>query len=262
MSKTSFHKPELKGVIFDLHGVLEFGGKIYPGAAELLNSLRQKRVPFRILSNSTLESRKSCAAKLSGRGITVHEDEVVTASFATAQYLKTLHPTSCCIMLKREGLDEFQDFQQDSENPEYIVVGDFREDFNFQNLNKALRLLYKGAKLIVMIPEIIDNSGGELELTVGAYGKMLEEAANVKATYVGKPNRYVFEIALNTMGNIERNKILMVGDRISTDILGAKDAGLKTALVKTGEFRESDLEYPVMPDYIFDSVREVGELFL
>jgi HAD superfamily hydrolase (TIGR01450 family) len=164
-------------------------------------------------------------------------------------------------MLKQEGLDEFRDFYNDSENPEYIVVGDFREDFNFQNLNKALRLLSKGAKLIVMIPEIIDNSMGELELTVGAYGKMLEEAANIKATYIGKPNRYIFDTAVDTMGITERDKVLMVGDRISTDILGARNAGLKSALVKAGEFREGDLASPITPDYIFDSIRQVGELF-
>lgn len=262
MSKTCLNKPELKGIIFDLHGVLMFHGEIYPGAVELLNSLRQKGVIFRILSNSTLESRKSCAAKLRKKGISVYEDAVVTASFATAQYLKTMHPTSCWIMLKREGLDQFRDFHHDSENPEYIVLGDFREDFNFQNLNKALRLLSRGAKLIVMIPETIDNSMGELELTVGAYGKMLEEAANIKATYIGKPNRYVFEIALNTMEIRERNRVLMVGDRISTDISGARNVGLKTALVRTGEFRESDLESRTTPDYVFDSVREVGEFLL
>jgi HAD superfamily hydrolase (TIGR01458 family) len=261
MSKTRFNKPEFKGVIFDLHGVLMFQGKVYPGAVELLNSLREKGVPFRILSNSTLESRKSCADKLKKKGITAYEDEVVTASFAAAQYLKTLHPRSCWIMLKQEGLDEFRDFHHDSENPEYIVLGDFREDFNFQNLNKALRLLSRGAKFIVMIPEIVDNSMGELELNVGAYGKMLEEAANIKATYIGKPNRYVFEIALHTMEIAEKNKILMVGDRVSTDILGARNVGLKTALVKTGEFRESHLESLITPDYIFDSVREIGELF-
>jgi len=261
MSKTCFNKPELKGVIFDLHGVLMFQGRVYPGAVELVNTLRQKGVLVRVLSNSTLESRRSCAAKLREKGVTIYEDEVVTASFATAQYLKTLHPRSCWIMLKQEGLDEFRDFHHDPENPEYIVVGDFREDFNFQNLNKALRLLSKGARLIVMIPEIIDNSMGELELTVGAYGKMLEEAANIKATYIGKPNRYIFDTAVDTMGITERDKVLMVGDRISTDILGARNAGLKSALVKAGEFREGDLASPITPDYIFDSIRQVGELF-
>lgn len=261
MLKRHYNRPELKGVIFDLHGVLMFQGKVYPEAIELLNSLHQKKIPFRILSNSTLESRKSCAEKLRKKGIPVLENEVVTASFATARYLKTLRPRSCWIMLKQDGLDEFRDFSHDSENPEYVVLGDFREDFNFQNLNRALRLLSQGAKFIVMIPELIDNSTGQLELTVGAYGKMLEEAAKVKATYIGKPNRYIFEIALSTMNMRDRKKILMVGDRVSTDILGARNAGLKTALVKTGEFREKDLESSITPDYIFNSVGEVEKLF-
>jgi HAD superfamily hydrolase (TIGR01458 family) len=255
-------KDEIAGVIFDLDGVLEFQGKVYPGAIELLDSLRRRGVPIRVLSNSTLKSRRACTEKLSEKGFTVYQHEVITASFATARYLETLNPRSCWVMLKREGLEEFRNFRHDADNPEYIVLGDCREDFNYQNLNKALRLLLKGTKLIVMITETVDNSLGELELTVGAYGKMLEDAAGIKAIYIGKPNRYIFDIALNTMGNIERRKILMVGDRLETDILGAKKAGLKAALVKTGEFRESDLESPVIvPDYIFDSVREVARLF-
>jgi len=255
-------KDEIEGVIFDLDGVLEFQGKAYPGAIELLNLLRSRGIPIRVLSNSTLKSRRSCAEKLKSKGFNIQEHEVVTASFATARYLETLNPRSCWVMLKREGLEEFSGFRHDPDDPEYIVLGDFREDFNFQNLNKALRLLCKGAKLIVMITETVDSSLGEMELTVGAYGKMLEDAAGIKATYIGKPNRYIFDITLDTMGNIERSRILMVGDRLATDILGAKNAGLKTALVKTGEFRESDLESPVaLPDYIFDSVGEVAKLF-
>ncbi len=255
-------KDEIAGVIFDLDGVLEFQGKAYPGAIELLNFLRGIGVCIRILSNSTLKSRRSCTEKLNKKGFTVYQHEVITASFATARYLETLKPKSCWVMLKGEGLEEFHNFRHDPDNPEYVVLGDFREDFNFHNLNKALRFLFKGAKLIVMITETADNSMGELELIVGAYGKMLEDAAGIKATYIGKPNRYIFDITLDTMRNIERSKILMVGDRIKTDILGTKKAGLKAALVKTGEFQESDLEsLAIAPDYIFDSVREVVKLF-
>ncbi len=255
-------KDEIAGVIFDLDGVLEFQGKAYPGAIELLDSLRGRGVPIRILSDSTLKSRRSCTENLNKKGFTVYQHEVITASFATARYLETLNPRSCWVMLKGEGLEEFHNLRHDPDNPEYVVLGDFRDDFNFQTLNKALRLLYKGAKLIVMITETVDSSLGEMELTVGAYGKMLEDAAGIRATYIGKPNRYIFDITLETMGNIDRSKVLMVGDKIGADILGAKNVGLKTALVKTGEFRESDLESPiVVPDYIFDSVRDVGKLF-
>lgn len=130
------------------------------------------------------------------KGFNIYEKEVITASFATAQYLKKLKPKSCWVMLKREGLEEFKDFDHDSENPEYIVLGDYRENFNFKNMSKAANLLLGGSKLIFMITEVVDNSMGEVEITVGAYGKMLESAANIEAVYIGKPNRYIFETVL------------------------------------------------------------------
>ena len=253
---------KLEGIIFDLDGVLEYQEQVLPGAVELIDSLRANQIPVRILSNSTLKSRRTCTEKLNRKGFSISEEEVVTASFATAQYLAALNPGPCWVMLDGDGLEEFRNFRQDTENPEYLIIGDFREGFNFQNMNKALYLLQKGVKLIVMITEKVDHSMGQTELTVGAYGQMLEDAAGIKAVYIGKPNHYVFDITLGSMGNIDRDNILMVGDRISTDILGGKGAGLKTALVRTGEFRESDLESPIaVPDYILDSVADIGKLF-
>jgi len=253
-------KEEFRGIIFDIEGVLVFQGEAYPGAVELLDFLREKGITIRILSNSTLQSRKSYAQKLTDRGFTIYESEVITASFATARYLKTLNPTSCWVMLKGEGLEEFNAFNHDGEDPEYIVMGDFREGFNFQNMNKALRLLEKKSKLIVMIPEIVDHGMGGAELTVGAYGKMLEEAAHIEATYIGKPSKYVFDMTFETM-DIEKSKVLMVGDKMTTDVVGAKKAGIRSALVKTGEFKESDLDCDIKPDYVFDSVKDIKELF-
>jgi len=251
---------KFKGVIFDVDGVLEFQGKVYAGAIELVNSLREKGIIIRILTNSTLKSRKQCADQLKEKGFNIYETEVITASYATAQYLKSLQPQSCWIMLKGKGLEEFRAFNQDGQKPEYLVLGDMREDFNFHNMNKALQLLKNGAKFIVMITEAVDSSLGQLELTVGAYGKMLEEAAQVKATYIGKPNKYIFQITLENM-DIDKSKVLMVGDKVATDILGAKKAGLKSALVKTGEFKETDLNCDIKPDYIFDSIKDVARLF-
>jgi HAD superfamily hydrolase (TIGR01458 family) len=253
-------KHNFKGIIFDISGVLEFQGQVYPGAVKLINFLRQKEIVIRILTNSTLKSRKYCAEQLNQMGFHVHEAEVITASYAAAKYLETLRPQSCWVMLKGSGLEEFRNFCHDDKNPEYIVLGDYREGFNFHNMNKALKLLQRGAKFIVMISETVDNSMGEVELTVGAYGKMLEGAADVKATYIGKPNKLIFEMAFKTMA-VERNEVLMVGDRVSSDIRGAKNAGIKSVLVKTGEFKESDLAGDVQPDYIVDSIGDIQKLF-
>ncbi|MDR7419430.1 MAG: HAD-IIA family hydrolase [Armatimonadota bacterium] len=242
------------GVIFDVDGVLEYQGRAYPGAVELLGELRRRGTVIRILTNSTLKSRRSAGAKLRARGFPIENDQVITASFASAQYLRDRQARSCWVMVKGEGIEEFHDLVQDPERPEYLVLGDCRDDFSFQNMNRALKLLVNGAKLVVMIPEVTDSSMGDLELTVGAYGRMLEDAARATAVYIGKPSQYMFEIALDSMGINDRRRVLMVGDKIGTDIIGARRVGVRSALIKTGEYREGDLDGTVQPDYVFDSI--------
>jgi HAD superfamily hydrolase (TIGR01458 family) len=258
--KAASMNTKFKGVIFDINGVLEFRGAVYPGAIDLFEFLRKKGIVIRILTNSTLKSRRDCAAKLNRMGFDVEESEVITASFATAEYLKTLKPRSCWVMLKGKGFEEFKDFHHDDRQPEYIVLGDYREEFNFRNMNKALKLLLEGSKLIVMIPEKVDRGMGEVELTVGAYGRMLEDAAGIKATYIGKPSQGIYDMSLLSM-KLPRSSVMMVGDRVDTDIAGAKAAGIKSVLVKAGEFQMSDLEGEVQPDYIIDSIRDLAKFF-
>jgi HAD superfamily hydrolase (TIGR01458 family) len=250
---------KIRGVLLDLDGVLEFKGEVYPGAIELTDELRRKGICIRILTNSTLKSRKSCADKLMQKGFTIYEEEIITASFATARYLDKLEPRSCWIMLDGQGLDEFSGYEQDIRQPEYVIVGDYRENFNFRNMNKALKLLLAGSKLIVMISEMVDHSMGDVELTVGAYGKMLEAASGAETIYIGKPSRYMFELAIETMG-IPKKQLLMVGDRVESDILGAKSAGIRSVLVKTGEYIEGHRNKIALPDYIVDSIADLRSL--
>jgi NagD protein len=252
--------PKYKGIIFDINGVLEYQGKVYPQAIELIRYLRNKGILLRVLSNSTLRSQKGCANKLNALGFDFQEKEMITASYATANYLKTLSPGACWIMLEGEGLNEFKDIRLSQKDPEYIVVGDYRDGFNFQNLNKALQFLLKGSKLIAMIPEMVDSSFKETELTVGAYARMLELASGQEAVYIGKPSRYAFDMCLQTMP-IPKSQVIMVGDRLHTDILGAKNSGLDSILLKTGEFKASDLKEELQPTYCFDSIAELANLF-
>ena len=86
---------EIRGVIFDVDGVLEFQGSVLPGAIETVAALRARGIVIRFLTNSTLKSRASCAALLVEAGFEAFPDEVITASSATAVYLKTLRPRSC-----------------------------------------------------------------------------------------------------------------------------------------------------------------------
>lgn len=251
----------IRGVIFDIDGVLEYQGDVYPYAVDTIQRLRNRGLTVRFLTNSTLKSRASCTRLLREKGFIVFDHEVFTASYITAAYLRFLHPRSCWIMLDGEGRDEFQDFEQDYENPEYIVIGDNRSCFDFDHLNEALRLLLKGAKLIGMQSELIDTSMEKTELNVGSWVGMLERASGVRAIYTGKPNSFAFELALQSMvlGN---KQVAMIGDRLSSDVMGASRIGLQTVLIKTGEFRPSDLTNNIRPDYIINSIGDIPDVIL
>jgi HAD superfamily hydrolase (TIGR01458 family) len=249
----------LRGILFDLDGVLDFQGEVYPGAIETVETLRHLGFILRFLTNSTLHSRQSRAAMLQAAGFHVSAEEVVTASYATARYLRERNPRSCWIMLEGDGLEEFSAFRQDAENPKYVVVGDNRSRFDFDHLNHALRLLLRGAKLVGMNPDLVDNSTGTPELNVGSWVRLLETASGVRAVYVGKPQSFVFELALADMG-LNKKQVVMVGDRVQSDIKGAQAFGIRSVLVKTGEFRTGDLDVGIQPDFVLDSIADLVEL--
>jgi HAD superfamily hydrolase (TIGR01458 family) len=250
---------DIQGVILDIDGVLEFRGQVYPGAIQTVAALRDRGLALRFLTNSTMKSRKSCAETLRSAGFAVSDDEVITASYAAAAYLAERQPRSCWVLVDGEGVDEFAGLVHDPDDPEYIVLGDNRNRFDFEILSQALRLLLNGSKLIVMQPELVDRSQGLTELNVGAWGRMLEQAAGIEATYLGKPNPYVFELTLSTMG-LARHQVLMVGDQVGTDIKGANDVGIRSILLRTGEFNEKEL-VTAQPDLVFSSIAELGTLF-
>jgi len=243
-------------VIFDVDGVLEYRGRAYPKAGELINFLRAQNISIRIITNSTLKCRKDCADRLIALGINIHHNEVVTASYASAVFLKSKNVKSCYLMLKGKGVNEFVDFDLNSNTPEYVVVGDFRDDFNFKNLNKALRFLKNGAKLLTMIPELIDHTQGDLEVNVGSFGTLLQHASKQEMITVGKPNEFIFKIVLDN-STFQYDQVLMIGDKIDTDIIGANRIGIKSALIKQGEFSIDDLDKGITPTYQFDSLTEL-----
>lgn len=247
------------GVILDIDGVLEFAGQVYPGAVETVAELRRRGLALCFLTNSTLKSRASAAERLRRRGFHLSPDEVITASYATATYLRGQNPRSCLVLLEGEGRREFDGLPQDAEDPEYVVVGHDRGALHFDGLNRALRLVLAGARLVGMQSELLDLSTGTPQLNVGSWAGMLERAAGVRATYVGKPAPYAFELALCTLG-LERHQVLMVGDKVSSDIAGANAAGIRSVLLRTGEFDARELVGPVQPDYILDSIRDLPAL--
>jgi ribonucleotide monophosphatase NagD (HAD superfamily) len=78
---------------------------------------------------------------------------------------------------------------------------------------------------------------------------------------IGKPSAEFFGLVLENLG-VKPEDALMVGDDIEFDILGAQKVGMKACLVKTGNFRESDLEKGIKPDLLLENVNELPKALM
>ncbi len=248
-----------KGIIFDIDGVLEYHGRVCDGAVETVQALRDQGLILRFLTNSTLKSRASCASRLRAHGFAVADEEVFTASYLTAEYLRRKDVRSCWVMVDGEGMSEFQDLPEDREHPEYLVVGDNRSCFDFEHLNRALRVLLQGSKLIGMQGELLDTVTGEPELNVGSWVSMLERASGQQAVYIGKPNALAFRTVLESM-RLPTEQVTVVGDQLSTDIAGAQRLGMRTVMIRGGEFQPSDAEKDIHPDIAIEGVGQLPDV--
>ena len=86
----------------------------------------------------------------------------------------------------------------------------------------------------------------------------LSHATGIEPVVVGKPAPAFFETALNMRGTAPAETYL-IGDDIHSDIGGSQALGINALLVRTGKFRPDDLEGPVRPQAILDSIAALPE---
>jgi len=246
----------IKGLLLDLDGTLYIGDKPIPGAVEAVKKLKEK-YPLRFITNTTTKPRRVIFQKLQKMGFPIEEEEIFSALTATKEFLKE-HNAGAYLVLTDLAKEEFKDLR---DLPvEYVVVGDARENMNYENLNRAFRYLMKGAKLIAAAKNryYLDRDG-ELSLDAGPFVVGLEYATGREAILIGKPNREFFLKAVRSMG-LKPEEVAVVGDDIEADVKGGMDAGLFGILVKTGKFKPSDLERGIKPDLVIDSITELPEV--
>ncbi len=135
----------------------------------------------------------------------------------------------------------------------------FNTKFNWELGNYAANAVaIYGAKLIGTNPDIakpVENN--EIAAGTGSIISFIETASQTKATIMGKPYPEMYKVALDRM-KLNRNEVLMVGDLLITDIKGANDFGMDSALVLTGMHNKNDIErLNIVPTYVIESLMEL-----
>lgn len=251
----------VKGFLLDIDGVLTVSWEPIPGAVEALATLREADIPFLLITNTTVKTRRELVTTLREGGFDVRGDELLTATVGTGAYLRRHHPGARCYLIAKADVSEdLTGIELVEDDAEVVVISGAEEGFTYERLNRAFNMLMSGAKLVAMHRNLYWKTGDGMKLDAGAFVAGLELAADVESTVVGKPSPEFFDAALDLLG-VERVLTAMVGDDIESDVLAAQKSGLVGVQVRTGKFRESDLERASgTPDHIIDSIADLPRL--
>jgi HAD superfamily hydrolase (TIGR01458 family) len=253
-----------RGLLFDLDGVLYNSEEPIAGADEALRWVCANGIPRLFVTNTTSRSRATIAAKLARFGIASSEDDILTPPVAASAWLRANGQDGAVALFVREAarsdFDGLPLLPDDAERgAAFVVIGDLGTHWDFRTLNRAFRLLHHNpdAQLIALGMTRFWMAGDGISLDVAPFVAALEHATGRRPLVFGKPAANFFQAAAHRLG-LAPADVLMVGDDIEADVRGAMSAGLQGALVRTGKFRESDLETEPRPHLVLDSVADLS----
>lgn len=251
---------EFDGFLIDLDGVVWVGRDLLPGAAEALSELRRRGKELVFVTNNPDKPAATYAERLREALVEVADQRVVTAGEATARLVaeRAGRGRSAFVI----GAPAFKDAVataglevldgEPGRRAEVVVVSGHR-NFDYEELLTATLALQGGAALFATSRDpTLPMPGGAWPGT-GSVLAAVETASGATAEIGGKPERHLFELARERLGDARR--VAMVGDRVTSDIEGGRRAGLGTILVLSGATaRESVERSEPKPDSVIDDL--------
>ena len=256
-----------EGYVFDLDGTIYLGDELLPGVERLVLKLREleKRVIF--LSNNPTKDPKMYAEKLGKLGLETPESEIVNTVVTMTQWLLQNHPGATVFPISEDPLKNSlrEAGIRMSDNPEEIdiVIASYDRGFEYRKLQIAFDAIwfYERAMLVTTNPDrYCPFPGGRGEPDAAAIVGAIEACTGAKCEVnVGKPDPIMLETIMDLIG-LDAEECVMTGDRLYTEILMAKGAGMPSAVVLTGETTAEDLERESeenLPDYILERIDQL-----
>jgi HAD superfamily hydrolase (TIGR01450 family) len=246
----------------DLDGVVWRGATILPGAVEALNRIRSAGKKLLLLSNNASYHPSWVIERLGKEGAQIGEDEILTSMLVARRWIgeRGLGGKRAFLLVPADVVGHLADVVdpvpvERGQEVELVLVG--RDTaFSFERLAAAADAIRAGATFVsVNRDPTLPAEGGRLDPGTGSVLAAIETASGLSATVLGKPEQPMMEMGAEMLGV---DGVLMVGDRLSSDIAGARNIGWDAALVLSGV---TDPSHPLepAPDYVLDSLAELVE---
>lgn len=254
----------LRGILFDLDGVIYLGEQLIDGAVEALEWVRSRQIPHLFVTNTTSRPRSALCSKLAGMGIAVDADRILSPPVAAVHWLQNNTDGPVALFIPDATQAEFVSLPlwngDTARAAGSVVVGDLGESWDFPRLNQAFRLLMQqpAPRLVALGMTRYWKTPRGLQLDAGPFVAALQYASGVEPVVTGKPAPAFFHSGAEALG-IRQEQVLMIGDDIRSDVGGAQQAGLKGLLVQTGKYQPADLQGDIQPDAVLASVAELPD---
>lgn len=231
-----------KGYLIDLDGTMYKGKESIKESPGFIRRLKDSQVPYLFLTNNSTSTPEEVAIRLQAQfNVPAKPEEVYTSSLAAADYVKSLKGNRVYVVgekglrhaLTEAGCDLVE------EDIDHVVVG-LDTQLTYEKCVTASLAIQNGASFIATNKDTnLPNERG-LVPGAGSIVALIEKSTRVKPVFVGKPESFIMESALNRL-NLDKKDVLMVGDNYETDILAGINNGIDTLLVLTGFTKEEDL---------------------
>ena len=251
---------EITCFALDMDGTIYLGNQWIEGAREFLSAVENAGKKYIFLTNNSSKGPENYVKKLADMGLSVKKEQIVTSGQATIYYLKRNFPGKRVFLLGNELLKaEFleEGIVLDDENPEVVVTG-FDTSLDYAKMCKVCDFVRSGLPYIATHPDYNCPTETGFIPDAGAIHAFIHASAfRYPDHVVGKPSGDIMDYLAERAG-VSKAETAMVGDRLYTDVAAGVNNGYTGILVLSGEATMEDAKASdVMPDMIFDSVKEM-----
>lgn len=251
----------IRALLLDMDGVVYRGKLPLPGVREIIEFCDQRGIAYACITNNASKTRQQFEEKLAAMDINLPGSRVLSSSLITGHYLRETYPRgTTAYVIGMDGLHEaiFGDgyFVREENHPQLVVVG-IDMHVTYEKVATASLAIRAGAHFIATNTDRTFPAERGLMPGAGSLVSFVQVAAGAEPFVVGKPQPTIFHAALSLLG-ANPETTLVVGDRLETDIAGARAAGLRSALVLTGVTRSEEIATsPHQPDAVFEGLPEL-----
>ncbi|MDO5715684.1 MAG: HAD-IIA family hydrolase [Tissierellia bacterium] len=257
---------EQKTFLLDMDGTIYLGDELIEGAHYFFDILKKYHKNWYFLTNNSSKDRKDYVDKLQRLGIEATEDDIFTSADATLLYLRKQYPHAKNLfvigtpalehLFKEAG---YQVFSNKRRAIDLVVLG-FDTTLTYEKLWFGCDLIREQIPYIATHPDFnCPIEKGKFMPDIGAMIAFIKASTGMEPEIVGKPNKIMID-SLCSLKDLNKKDLVMVGDRLYTDIKTGIHANIKTALVLSGEtdrtlYNQSD----IVADYVYDSIYEIAK---